>query len=141
MKSASGMSAFDSQCTIKMARPSGESTVLCRSRERAALACMARAFELLAGLESARLNLPEHPVFEGDDAVEAAGEFEIVGRDQRRKTLGADNPDQRVHDAGRGRVIEIAGRLVGQQDLRIIRQCPHDCDALLLAAREARRAM
>src|SRR5437667_223293 len=75
---------------------------------------MAGAFELLAGLESVRLTLPEHPVFQGDDAVEAAGELEIVGRDQRREALGPNDLDQCAHDAGRGGVIEIAGRLSGR---------------------------
>ena len=43
------------------------------------------------------------------------------------------------HDVfGRFRV-EIARRLVGQQDRRVVDECPGDGDALLLAARELAR--
>src|SRR5437588_7421042 len=59
----------------------------------------------------------EDAILERDDAVEAARQFEIVGRDQRGESAGADDPDQHLRDAGRSGVVEIAGRLVGQQDL------------------------
>src|SRR6476646_6118350 len=80
-------------------------------------------------------------VFQRDGAVETGGEFEVVRRDQCRQAMRAYDLDQRLHDARRCGVIEIAGRLVGQKNLRIICERTHDCDALLLAAREPRRAM
>ncbi len=40
-----------------------------------------------------------------------------------------------------GRVVEIAGRLVGEQDLRVVGERADDRDALLLAAGEPRRAV
>src|ERR1700682_4086141 len=138
MKSASGMSVSDLSYTIKMARPSGENTVLCRSQERATFSL--RTPDLVRRLASNRdrsLGRSELAVLERDDAVEAAGEFEVVGRYQYGKALGADDFDQGVHDAGRGGVIEVAGWFVGQQDLRVVGQRPNDRDALLLAAREA----
>src|SRR2546428_14162246 len=38
-------------------------------------------------------------------------------------------------------LIEIAGRLVGQQYLRLVRECARDGHALLFAARKLRRVM
>ena len=40
-----------------------------------------------------------------------------------------------------GRAVEIAGRFVGQQHVRVVGECAHDRDALLLAAGQACRAM
>src|ERR1051325_9717459 len=80
-------------------------------------------------------------VVQRDDAVEAAGEVEVVGRDQRGKATGADDSEQRLDHSFGGRVVEIAGRLVGQPDLRIVGEGAHDRDALLLAPGEPRRAV
>ena len=44
-------------------------------------------------------------------------------------------PEDQVHDLAAGIDVEIAGRLVRQQDLRIVDQGPRQRDALLLAAR------
>ena len=84
----------------------------------------------------------EPAVFERDDAVEAAGEVEVVGGDQRREPAarGRSRSASSITPS-RGGVIEIAGRLVGQQDLRVVGQRADDRDALLLAAGEPRRAM
>src|SRR6266566_3425772 len=95
------------------------------------LSLASRARDSRRGLKSS--------VLQRDDAVEAAGEFEVVGGDQRRETLRAYDLDQRVHDAGGGGVVEIAGRLVGQQNVGIVGQRADDRDTLLLAAREPRR--
>ena len=46
---------------------------------------------------------------------------------------------QQFHDLGRVRRIEIPGRLVAQQDLRVADQRPRDRGALLFAARELAR--
>jgi hypothetical protein len=81
------------------------------------------------------------PVVQRDDAVEAVGEIEVVGGDQCREAAAANGLDQRFDDPFRRRVVEIAGRLVGQQNLRIVGQRADERDALLLAARKPRRAM
>ena len=78
-------------------------------------------------------------VLQRDDSVEAAGQFEIMGGDQGGEALRTDDLDQRIHDARRGGVVEIAGRLVGQQDVGVVRQRADDRDTLLFAAGEARR--
>jgi hypothetical protein len=79
---------------------------------------------------------PQLAVFEGDDAVEAMGEFEIVGRNEGGKALGADDLDQDRHDVRPGGVVEIAGRLVGEEDLGVVGERANEGDALLFAARE-----
>src|SRR6516165_7321650 len=71
----------------------------------------------LAGL--ARLQMS---ILEDDDAVEAAGEVK-----------------ERGEHALAGRVIEIAGRLVAEQDLGVVGERADDCDPLLLAAGKPRR--
>ena len=65
-----------------------------------------------------------------------------MGRDQGGASrVRADQVDERSHDALAGGVIEIAGRLVAEQDLRVVGERAHDRDALLLAAGEPRRTM
>ena len=88
----------------------------------------------LAGL--ARLQMS---ILEDDDAVEAVGEVEIVGRDQPGETAVADEVKERGEHALAGRVIEIAGRLVAEQDLGVVGERADDCDPLLLAAGKPRR--
>ena len=46
---------------------------------------------------------------------------------------------QQVDDVTAGGAVEVAGRLVGEQDRRVVRQRPGNRDALLFAARELRR--
>ena len=71
--------------------------------------------------------------------VEAAGEIEVVGRDQGGEAGVADEVEKGVQDAFAGRVVEVAGRLVAEQDPRVVGERPSDRDALLLAAGEPRR--
>src|SRR5215472_5226091 len=80
---------------------------------------------------------PQLPVLEGDDAVEPAGEIEIVGRDQGREAGAADQVDECLQHAFASSVIEIAGWLVAEQDLGVVGERAGDRHALLLAAREA----
>ena len=46
--------------------------------------------------------------------------------------------DQDIHDLEPGFTVEIAGRLIAQDDLRVIDQCPGNRNALLLSSRNAR---
>ena len=46
---------------------------------------------------------------------------------------------EQVHDLARHQRIEVAGRLVGEQEARLAGERARDRDALLLAARELRR--
>ena len=84
----------------------------------------------------------EAPVFERDDAVEAAGEIEIMGGDQRGEAGARGRCSIRVAMTPSAVcVVEIAGRLVGEQHLRVVGERADDRDALLLAARKPRRAV
>ena len=74
-------------------------------------------------------------------AVHLRGEALIVGRDQGRAALAADQVQEFGEDGVRGILVEIAGRLVGEDQRRLVSQRAGDRDALLLAARQFRRAM
>ena len=66
---------------------------------------------------------------------------EIVGDEDERRLAAALQAEQQVDHLLAGLAVEIAGRLVGQDDLRAGAQGPGDGDALLLAAGELRREM
>ena len=51
----------------------------------------------------------------------------------------AIDAEQQVDDLAAGRAVEISGRLVGQQQRRVVGERPRDRHALLLAARELGR--
>jgi hypothetical protein len=64
-----------------------------------------------------------------------------VGDDQQARARRGDPVEQQVDDLGPGGGVEVAGRLVGQQQLGRGRRGAGDGDALLLAARQLRRIM
>ena len=75
-------------------------------------------------------------VADDEDAVRIGGRLRVVGdEDDRLVPLLAGAPE-RVEDLGAGRVVEVAGRLVGEQQRRPGHERPGDGDALLLAGRE-----
>ena len=82
------------------------------------------------------------PSFKPDDAVGGlAGQLLIVRDHDQGRALAAEVVEQQGHDlGGRGRV-EVARRLVRQQDLGPIHQRPRDGDPLVLAAGELHRPM
>ena len=57
----------------------------------------------------------------------------IVRRDNKRDVLAARGAEQKIGDRGRGLVVEIRGRLVGEQELGSVDERARDRDALLLA--------
>ena len=59
----------------------------------------------------------------------------VVRRDDDRRA-GAVDPVEQLHDPDRRLGIEVAGRLVGQQQRRVVDERARDRDALLLAAGE-----
>ena len=65
----------------------------------------------------------------------------IVGRDQRRAAFAAHQVQEFGEDDVGGVLVEIAGRLVGEHQRRLVGERAGDRDALLLAARQLRRAM
>ena len=65
----------------------------------------------------------------------------VVRRDDDRHAALVDEPPQQAHDRLRPCGVELRGRLVGDQQPRLVREGAGDRDALLLAARELLRAM
>ena len=59
-------------------------------------------------------------------------------RHHDRRPAGVDVAQQLEH-AARGALIEVAGRLVGEQHRRLVDERPGDRDALLLAAGQLAR--
>ena len=87
------------------------------------------------------LQLDDLPVPKRHAAVHARGDVHVVGRDDDGEPGGAHQLGQRVEHVLGGARVEIAGRLVGQQDARRVGDRARDRDALLLAAGELRRAV
>ncbi len=79
-------------------------------------------------------------VAEGDDALGELGDVGVVGDEHDRPPLVVERLENR-DDLLRGVRVEVAGRLVGEQDGRIVHQAAGDGDALLLAARQLRRGV
>ena len=76
--------------------------------------------------------LDDRPVMEDDDAVEV-GKCRQAMRDHHHG-LVLHQGTQAVLDVPLGDRIERAGRLVEQQDRRVLEDSPRECDALPLAA-------
>ena len=70
-----------------------------------------------------------------DAAADPLDQLAIVGRDQHRRAARVDVAEQ-VHDLERQIGIEVAGRLVGQHEVRLVDERARDRHALLLAARQ-----
>src|SRR4051794_14533317 len=78
---------------------------------------------------------------EADGAVAALREMRIVGHEHERRAAVALQREEQVDDRVAGLVVEVAGRLVGNENRRVRRDRPSNGDALLLAARKLRRIM
>src|SRR5450830_1807854 len=57
-------------------------------------------------------------IFHLDDIVGPRRHVGIVGHHQERRAVGAAEIDEQVEHGGSGRLIEIAGRLIGQKNRR-----------------------
>ena len=75
------------------------------------------------------------------DAVGVGGGARVVGDHHERAPAAVDGVAQQRQDLAAGAQVERAGRLVGEQQLGLADQRAGDRHALLLAARELRRAM
>ena len=67
--------------------------------------------------------------------------LQVVRDEHQGRLAPALQAEQQVDDLLAGLAVEVAGRLVGQDDLRARAQGAGDGDALLLAAGELRREM
>src|SRR3954470_17941029 len=80
------------------------------------------------------------PVLHPDDTVRvAAGQVLVVGDQHKGGAVVADVGFEYFHDSGGIVAVEVAGRLVGQEQSRRVDQGASDGDALLLAARQLAR--
>ena len=72
-------------------------------------------------------------------ALHAGCQLGLVGDYDQRCTLLVVQGEQQIHDCRAGLAVQVAGRLVGEDDARPCHQRPRDGDALLLSAGELRR--
>ena len=70
-----------------------------------------------------------------DDAVRVRRDVGFV-RDEDDRVAGLVQLGEQPHDFDAGLRVEVAGRLVGEQDRRVVDERARDGDALALAARE-----
>ena len=76
----------------------------------------------------------------GSRAARASGDSRVVRHDDDASDAARRRErEKQVHDLLARRRVEVAGRLVGEQHVRVVRERARDRDALLLAARELRR--
>ena len=73
-----------------------------------------------------------------DHPVAAGGEVGVVGDQHQGGTDLGDAGEEEIGDVGAGRLVEIAGRLVGDDDRGAMHQGAGDGDALLFATGELR---
>ena len=69
------------------------------------------------------------------------GKAVVVRHDDERFLALPGQPEKQIHDGIARLGIEVAGRFIGENDVRIIRQGPGDRDPLLLASGKFRREM
>ena len=96
---------------------------------------------LLNAVAALRLHYSSRPSCSRTTRSILRGDALVVGRDQRRAALAADQVEELGEDDVGGMLVEVAGRLVGEHQRRLVGERAGDRDALLLAARQLRRAM
>ena len=77
----------------------------------------------------------------GEDPVGARGKAGIVGDQHHGGALLAGEVEHQLDHHGAGLLVEIAGRLVGEQQARLGDHGAGQADALLFAAGQRRRAV
>ena len=80
--------------------------------------------------------LHDHAVLEVDGARAPGGDVALVGDDHDGDAALGAQAREHLHHLVAGRGVEVAGRLVGQQQRRLVDQRAGDGHALLLPARE-----
>ena len=83
--------------------------------------------------------LDDQPVGEKERPVGDGGRLRVVGHHDERLAEGVDRLAQEVEDLLARRRVEVAGRLVGEDDHRLQDERAGDGHALLLASGELRR--
>src|SRR5262249_35382811 len=96
----------------------------------------ARRSARLPPMSRSAMRFAEPAVEHLDPAAAAGGQRRMGGDQQRGGAVRPGGVDQRVDDRGAGLGVEIAGRLVGQQQLWTARRGAGQRHPLLLAARQ-----
>src|SRR4029453_9456173 len=78
----------------------------------------------------------EPPFVEAHHAVHFCGQAFVVGRDQRRAALVADQAKELGEDLVGGMLVKVARGLVCEHQRWLVRNCARDRDAVLLATRK-----
>ena len=96
---------------------------------------------VLAVVGATDLVADDPALLEGDDALAQRGhDLGVVGRHQHRDAELVD-PQQELQDLPADERVEVAGRLVGDDQARVVDERAGDRRALLLAARQLVRAL
>ncbi len=80
-------------------------------------------------------------VLQAQDALAAARQLEVVGHEDQGRAALAVEPEDELDHRVRGVAVQVAGRLVAEEDLRAVDEGAGQGDPLLLAARELDRIM
>src|SRR6185437_14037732 len=78
--------------------------------------------------------LPQSPIAHFQHPVDASRKTSVVGNDQQGSAAGPGERGQHRKHLQGGFLIQIPGRLVGQQQSRLMYECSRNRDTLLLAA-------
>ena len=119
----------------ELAQRDGEAQAAAETRRgRAGEARSAAVTRLRPGAWRPRLD--DTAIGEAHDAVAALGERAVMGDEQERGAGALLQREQQVHDVGAGGLVEIAGRLVGEDEGGLRRKRAGHGHPLLLAAGE-----
>ena len=75
-------------------------------------------------------------VADHENPIGVRGGLRVVGHEDDRLVALDARPPERLEDLGAGRVVEVAGRLVGEEERRARHERAGDRDPLLLAGRQ-----
>src|SRR5579872_2632894 len=125
-------------CSIRLFKPSW---IMRIRRERDILYPLVSTGDSRSTIDVGRSGfLEDDAVAHHDLALGPVGDVLLVRDHDDRAPLLIERPEH-LHDLVAGCRIEVAGGLVGQDDLGVVDKCAGDCDALLLAARKLEGAV
>src|SRR5476649_1438096 len=78
---------------------------------------------------------------EADDALAAFGQLEVVRHEHERRALLAVEAEDELDHGGGGVVVQVARRLVAEEDFRPVHEGPRERDALLFPAGKLHRVV
>ena len=88
----------------------------------------------VTALSASRNPVANAPVSELNDALGVLCNVRLVSNDDDRQVALLVEPLKNLHHFDRGARVERAGRLISQNERRIVHQCAGQCNTLLLSA-------